>query len=79
MDFSVDERRQGLLNNLCQAVRASKKNRLSKILANPWKAGLPKFLNITNKSEEVKAQTFFGREMYVLLPEVVSVHIWRYG
>jgi FkbM family methyltransferase len=32
-----------------------------------------------NKSKEIKAKTFWGGEMYVVLPEVVSVQIWRYG
>ena len=83
MEFNLDKQRKDLVNNLYLAVslsnNISKKNRLNRIIANPWKTTYPKLLNIANKSKKMRVSTFFGKEMNVLLPEVVSVNIWRYG
>jgi hypothetical protein len=50
MDFNLDERRQGLTNDLYSAIRvsdhASKKNRVSRLVTNPWRIGYPKLLSL---------------------------------
>ena len=71
--------KKALINKLSIASRFSKKSRLSRLIANPIKALYPKFLGILNITKEVNVQTFWGKEMKVILPEGVSTSIWRYS
>jgi hypothetical protein len=79
MDFNLDGRRQDLINKLSSAVYRARRDRLKRLVANPWKMIYPKLLTIIHKTREVKARTFWGEEMHVWLPENVSKSIWRYG
>ncbi|HDG98741.1 MAG TPA: FkbM family methyltransferase [Desulfobacterales bacterium] len=73
------KKREYLINKLSSAVCIAKKNRLNKFIASPWKMAYPKLLSIINRGRKVKAQTFWGEEMNVWLPEPVSKSIWRHG
>lgn len=64
---------------LSNAIRRSKRSKISRLMMHPVKMLYPKFLKLTRKSGIVKCYTFFGREMEVIVPEVVSLSIWRYG
>lgn len=68
-----------LLENLSFASNLSKKSRIIRVANNPWKMLYPKIMKIIKKNIEVKVPTFWGGEMSVVLPEDVSVSIWRYG
>lgn len=45
----------------------------------PIKTGLPVIFSKLGQLREVKARTFFGRTLCVVLPEPVSTTIWRYS
>ncbi len=75
-------------NNINDTVEAEKKlhyfikkaNRsvLTRTILSPRKMFMPKLLNIKKKAGELKAKTFWGDEMWVVLPEEVSTRIWRW-
>lgn len=65
-----------LTYNIALATVLSQRNRVLRTMTHPWKMLYPKLIK---KPKEVKARTFWGGEMHVILPEAVSTHIWRYG
>jgi len=75
---NVSEREE-LLRRLKRIGRSPQNPRSVRLLTHPYKMLYPKLLTIAHKSKEVKAKTFWGGEMNVILPEIVSKDIWRYG
>ena len=67
------------MNKLSAAAKWPKRKRLVRVLAHPKKMLYPKVLKVIGRSKEVKARTFWGGEIGVILPEDVSIYIWRYG
>ena len=57
----------------------SRKSRFMRTLMKPWQMLYPQFLKIIRKSRGFDTSTFWGGRMSVILPEDVSVNIWRYG
>lgn len=57
-------------------LHAKRKTRLARL---PVRTLLPYALEFARLEREVDVDTFFGRKMRVVLPECISVRIWRYG
>jgi len=57
-------------------LHASRMTRLARL---PVRTLLPYALELARIEREVDVDTFFGRKMRVVLPEGISVRIWRYG
>ncbi len=61
----------------------SKASRIKKLINAPIKLLYSKILELMSskldKPIEIKATTFFGDKMFIVIPEVVSLHIYRYG
>ncbi len=74
-----DRERELLIGRLWSAVRRSGRTRVARGLTQPWKAAYLRYLRAGGKAREVAASTFFGSHMTVVLPEHVSISIWRYG
>lgn len=55
------------------------KNRYARLAAMPYKISLPYIFSRFGKVAHKNATLFFGRTMRVVVPEGVSVKIWRYG
>ncbi len=74
-----DPEREILIGRLSSTVRRSGRARLARGLTQPWKTAYLRYLRASGKVREVSASTFFGSRMTVVLPEHVSISIWRYG
>ena len=66
-----------------KAVFLSKGTRIQRLMKSPIKLPFSKFLAIVallfEKSFRIEVKTFWGEKMLVILPEVVSLSIYRYG
>lgn len=79
MNNKFTDRQQKLLDKLSAAAKWPKRKHLVRLLAHPRKMLYPKVLKVIRRSKEVEARTFWGGEITVILPEDVSIYIWRYG
>lgn len=61
----------------CDHLRSS--NRWARLLRLPVRMGLPKLLQHAGTTRPIYTQTFFGTPMRVVLPEAVSIEIYRYS
>ncbi|GAH14229.1 unnamed protein product, partial [marine sediment metagenome] len=72
-----------LIESLKRAVSISKATRAQKLKKVPVRLIYSKILELINrwldKPFKVKAKTFWGEEMFLIIPEVVSLSIYRYG
>jgi FkbM family methyltransferase len=69
----------GLLRLLKQGTELAKARRFDRLRRMPFRTLAPYVLARSGHLHRTRATTFFGREMSVVLPEPVSVSIWRYG
>lgn len=65
--------------SLKKAAASQKQNRWLRLLRSPIGTGGPYALRALRTDLRAEAETFFGRRQSVVLPELVSVQIWRYG
>ncbi|MEZ0344650.1 MAG: FkbM family methyltransferase [Caldimicrobium sp.] len=56
-----------------------KLNKFIKVIKSPVRMFIPNFMEKIGLTKTVKAKTFFEEEMFVVLPEIVSRTIFRYG
>ncbi|MBK8907404.1 MAG: FkbM family methyltransferase [Rhodospirillales bacterium] len=68
-----------LLKRLKACSRMTMQSKAQLLCRRPWSAVKPYALARVGRICCTEAQTFFGRRMLVVLPEMVSVSIWRYG
>ena len=66
-------------SNLSKALSLSKKSKYQKILISPVKMLYSETLRLLEKPVREKATTFWNDKMSVVLPEAVSMNIYRYG
>ncbi len=71
--------RAALMERLSDAARGPQRSRLLRGLTQPWQTAVLKLLRVAGCAREVRARTFFGATMRVVLPEPVSTSIWRYS
>jgi len=69
---------QELSDQLDAAVAAANRPRWLRFLRHPVRSVLPRLLGATNKVRKLRAPTFFGTDMTVVLPEVVSTLVYRH-
>ena len=67
------------MNNQLKASAYAKKHRLMRLVIQPWKTLYPLIIQLFHLKKEIKALTFWGGNLNVILPESVSTQIWRYG
>jgi FkbM family methyltransferase len=75
----LDEERRRLINRLSKAARRSRRDRWLRGVTQPWQTVCVRYLRASGSSRDVQARTFFGPTMAVMLPEHVSISLWRYG
>lgn len=68
-----------LLDRLKHGAELASQNRLNRLLRLHWRLIKPYALKQADVLRKELATTFFGRKMLIVLPEPVSVAIWRYG
>lgn len=68
-----------LANRLTIAARLRARGRAARTLATPRRMIYPKLMQLLGGSTEVAAETFWGERLQVILPELLSTTIWRYG
>jgi FkbM family methyltransferase len=68
-----------MLRRLDAAAGLAAKSRLARIIDHPIKLAYPKLLSLAHSTVETRAITFWGDQMHVHLPELISIKIWRYG
>lgn len=75
---STAEDRQSLFANLALAAQVRGETRLRRLMKMPATILWSKLVSIAHIRCGVKARTFWGEQMRVMLPEVVSKEIWQY-
>jgi FkbM family methyltransferase len=73
------QEKESLLRQLAQKSGSLKKTRLKRLLSHPIKMVYPKLLSSTESTRRLYANTFWGGEMEIILPDLVSTQIWRNG
>ncbi|MBP6822964.1 MAG: FkbM family methyltransferase [Acidobacteria bacterium] len=68
-----------LAERLTAAANAMARGRFRRTLSRPRKMVYPKMLQWAGNTTEVTAMTFWGEPILVILPELISLTIWRYG
>lgn len=68
-----------LAKTLKDAEAVASASRLQRLASIPVRFLVPLALQKLARTKSITARTFFGREMKVVLPEGISVRIWRYG
>ena len=68
-----------LAERLTAAVSAMERGKFRRTLSRPRKMIYPKMLQWAGNTAEVTAMTFWGEPILVVLPEQISLTIWRYG
>jgi FkbM family methyltransferase len=79
LESGKNQNRKGLLEKLNKAVFQSKRHKVLRLIMCPRKMLYPKYLQKVEKSKEVCSHTFWGGRINLILPEAVSMRIWRYG
>lgn len=67
------------MNELERATRICRASKFARLSSHPIKMILPRILEATRLTRRYQVRTFFGAEMTVILPEVVSTFIYRYN
>ncbi len=75
----ANDRYARLAERLTAAATAMAAGRVSRTLSRPRKMIFPKLMQWTGGTTEVSAMTFWGEPILVVLPELISMTIWRYG
>lgn len=75
----MHNKQKDLKNELFNAVKSSKRDRLIRLILHPWKMLYPGLLKVCRISRQIRTRTFWDGDMNVVFPELVSVNIWRYG
>lgn len=57
----------------------ARQDRFSRLRRQPLKTIVPYLMRSTGHDIRIETETFFDRHMQVVVPEPVSVNIWRYG
>lgn len=68
-----------LADRLTIAARLRARGRMARMLASPRRMIYPKLMQLSGRTTEVAAETFWGERLQVILPELLSMNIWRYG
>lgn len=72
-----------LFFSLSQCVEKNKGNSLKRVMKSPlklpWSKLLEKICQTTHRTMILKARTFWGDDMNVVFPEIVSCFLYRYG
>jgi len=79
MRSNIADERKELLHCLSKAARRRSKSKMVRVITSPSRMIYPKLAGIAGMSDRVQAHTFWGGTMKVILPEIVSTNIWRYG
>lgn len=79
MDPLTTDRHTHLIERLNAAVGARERGKFRRTLSRPRKMIYPKMLQSLGNTAEVAAMTFWGEPILVVLPEKISLTIWRYG
>lgn len=79
MELSQEKEFAVLADQLTAAAKVMAKGRLARTLSLPRKMILPKLMQLAGRTTEVTAATFWGEPIRVVLPELISMTIWRYG
>jgi len=66
-------------NMLTRSSRFEKRSRVFRLVTRPIRVIFPKLLKLGKGTWETRARTFWGGTMNVILPEAVSMQIWRHG
>lgn len=72
----MSDQMMSALERAATLLHAGRVTRLTRL---PLRTVLPYILEWAHIEREVEVDTFFGRKMRVVLPEGISVRIWRYG
>lgn len=75
----IPDKKEELAKCLFKASINAKRHRFERLISHPWKTICPVIMHSFRGCREITAQTFWGGNMKVVLPEPVSTHIWRYG
>jgi len=68
-----------LLDRLKSASESAQKGHFQKLLSRPMSFIKPALLKHRSKTVIIDARTFFDRKMKIVIPEPISVRIWRYS
>jgi FkbM family methyltransferase len=68
-----------LITQLEKAILLSKGTKIQKVIKAPIKMLYSQILINSEKTIKTKANTFWDENMFVIIPEVVSINIYRYG
>jgi len=79
MESQQNDKRARLAERLTAAADAMAAGKVSRTLSRPRKMIYPKMLQWSGDTAEVTAMAFWGEPILVLLPELISMAIWRYG
>lgn len=79
MNNKFTAKQKKLLIRLSAAAKWPQRKHLIRVLAHPGRMLYPRILKAIGRDMVVKARTFWGGEIAVILPEDVSIYIWRYG
>ncbi len=79
MTLPQEQDYSALAEQLTAAAQLMAKGRLARALRLPRKMILPKLMQLAGRTNEVTARTFWGEPIRVVLPELISMTIWRYG
>lgn len=71
------------LNQLTKCIKLKKSSKIHRVLSQPVKMLILKLLrniaHVLNKNIKVRAELFWNEIMIVIIPETVSLHLFRYG
>ena len=67
------------LTRLRENHQLAREDRLTAVSRQPLKMFTPYLMRLSGQTRRVTAKTFFDRTMQVIIPEPVSISIWRYG
>lgn len=79
MQMDLTDSQRELLSKLWHAVRRSNRGRILRAGRSPLKAIRVRYLKWVGKTRKVRARTFWGGQMDIILPERVSRFIWKHG
>lgn len=68
-----------LITQLEKAILLSKGTKIQKVIKTPIKMLYSQILINSKKTIKTKAKTFWDENIFVVIPEVVSINIYRYG
>lgn len=66
------------IDRLGSLAKLQRRNKVIRVLRNPWKMLYPEFLRLIHKTQKIDVKTFWSGNINAILPEYVSTFIWRY-